>query len=360
MTLLTRYLVRNNLFLLFAILLIGTGLYVLTDLFERLDYFIDADFGIFNTLWFYSLKIPFIVGQILPAVFLIAVIVQLCLMVKARELVALQSGGVSPFIFLRFVLFYGFLWAVLQLALAQALGVEGDRLSTKVWREEVKGNTDAREMHGLWFIDKSYVVYLGVVDPSLGNGTDFLAYQLSDDDKLLRQMIRAESFSVARREWTLHNATVITPETYGYELRDTMTIPLTQNLQAFLAIDPDTKPAHLPVWSLYDSIASLEQSGSNVEALRTTLHSRFAYAASLVVMGVLGLAIVLWRNNVYLAVGLGLLVTFAFYATTTLCVSLGEKGAIPPALAGWFSVGLFFVLGLAVVLWHMRPRFRSR
>ncbi len=40
MSLLTRYLVRNNLFLLFVILLIGTGLYVLTDLFERLDYFL--------------------------------------------------------------------------------------------------------------------------------------------------------------------------------------------------------------------------------------------------------------------------------------------------------------------------------
>ena len=96
MTLLTRYLLRNNLFLLFAILLIGTGLYVLTDLFERLDYFLDASFGLFSILWFYSLKIPFIAGQILPAVFLIAIIVQFSLMAKARELVALQSGGVSP------------------------------------------------------------------------------------------------------------------------------------------------------------------------------------------------------------------------------------------------------------------------
>ena len=360
MTLLTRYLLRNNLFLLFAILLIGTGLYVLTDLFERLDYFLDASFGLFSILWFYSLKIPFIAGQILPAVFLIAIIVQFSLMAKARELVALQSGGVSPLVFLRFVIVYGFIWAVLQLALAQGLGVEGDRISTQVWREEVKGNSAKEsEMRGLWFVDKAYVVYLGVADPVHGQGRDFLAYQLSDDDKQLRQMIRAESFKVsARREWRLFNATVITPETYGYKQTAEMTLPLSQNLAAFLAINPDTKPGHLPVWSLYDAIGNLEKSGSNVEVLRTTLHSRFAYAASLIVMGVLGLAIVLWRNNVYMAVGIGLVLTFIFYTFTTLFISLGEKGALSPFFAAWFPVGLFFVLGLLVVLWQIRPRFR--
>ncbi len=360
MKLLTRYLFRNNLFLLFAILLIGTGLYVLTDLFERLDYFLDANFGLLNTLWFYSLKIPFIVAQILPAVFLITVIVQFSLMAKTCELVALQSGGVSPFVFLRFVLFYGCLWAVLQLALSQVFGVEGDRLSAKIWREDVRGKVEgATQMHGVWFIDQNYVVYLGVADPVAGAGTDFLAYQLSDDSKHLRQMIRAESFSVVRRAWTLHKATVITPETYGYEPREEMTIPLNQDLRAFLAIDPDTKPTHLPVWSLREAIANLEQSGSNVEVLRTTLHARFAYAASLMVMGLLGLAIVLWRSNIYLAVGIGLVVTFLFYALITMCVSLGEKGVLTPVIAGWLSVVLFFVLGLAVVLWHIRPRYRA-
>lgn len=359
MNLLTRYLLRNNLFLLFSILLIGTGLYVLTDLFERLDHFLDASFGVFNVLFFYAIKTPFIMGQILPAVFLIAVIVQLCLMVKAREMVALQSGGVSPFVFLRFVVLYGCVWAALQFVLVQVLGIEGDKLSTRIWREEVRGNTAKyAQMHGLWFIEGPYVVYLGVTRPEFGTGEDFLAYQLSDDDKHLRQMIRAESFSVTKGVWRLHNATVVTPETYGYEVKQDMVMPLKQNLSAFLAIDRGTKPSHLPVWSLRSAIVNLEKAGSNVEVLRTTYHSHFAYAASIIVMGVLGLAVVLWRSNVYLAVGTGLVTTFFFYACTTMCVSLGERGVIAPMIAGWFSVGLFFMLSLCAVLVQIRPRFR--
>lgn len=358
MRMLTWYLLRNNLFLLFSILLIGTGLYVLTDLFERLDHFIDASFGLTSILFFYAIKVPFIMGQILPAVFLIAVIVQFGLMAKARELIALQSGGVSPFTFLRFLLFYGVVWAVMQFFLSQMLGVEGDRLSTRIWREEVKGDTvKSARMRGLWFTEGPYVVYLGVTYPELGTGTDFLAYKLSDDDKRLLQMVRAEAFAVRGRTWNLTGVTVITPENYGYEEVKEMTMPLRQDLSAFLAINPGTKPAHLPVWSLKDAIASLKQSGSNVEVLQTTFHARFAYAASMVVMGVLGLAIVLWRNNVYIAVGLGLLITFVFYAFTTLCVSLGERGVLTPVLAAWLPLGVFFLLGLSGVLWRIRPRF---
>ncbi|MDL2209534.1 LptF/LptG family permease [Desulfovibrio sp. OttesenSCG-928-O18] len=358
MTLLSRYLLRNNLFLLFSILLVGTGLYVLTDLFERLDGFLDASFGLMNIAWFYAIKIPLIVGQILPAVFLIAVIVQFSLMAKARELVALQSGGVSPFAFLRFVILCGLFWAVAQLALTQLLGIEGDKLSTRIWKERVRGNeVQETSMRGLWFVEKSYVVHLALANPGNGTGKGFLAYQLSEDDKHLRQMIRAESFTVRDRVWRLHNATVITPESYGYETRPEMTIPLTQDITAFLAIDPGTKPTHLPIWSLHKAIADLETSGSNVEVLRTTMHSRFAYAASLIVMGMIGLAIVLWRNNVYLAVAVGLLVTFIFYACTTLFISFGEKGVLSPVVAGWFPVCLFFLLSLGAVLMHIRPKF---
>lgn len=359
MTLLTRYLVRNNLFLLFSILLIGTGLYVLTDLFERLDQFLDSSFGLFNIVWFYTIKIPFIVGQILPAVFLIAVIAQFCLMSKARELVALQSGGVSPLVFLRFVIIYGLIWACAQLLLAQVLGVAGDKLSARIWREEVKGHSSQETtLHGLWFVDNAFVVHLGKADPVAGTGSDFLAYQLSEDDKLLRQMIRAKTFAVKKKIWHLYDVTVITPEIYSYEEKSEITLPLKQDLKAFLAINPDTKPTHLPVWNLREAIASLERSGSNVEVLRTTYHSRFAYAASLVVMGALGLGIALWRNNIYIAVGIGLVITFFFYACTTLFISLGERGLLSPIIAGWFPVVLFFALSLAAVLLHIRPKIR--
>ncbi|GHV55058.1 permease [Deltaproteobacteria bacterium] len=359
MTLLTRYLVRANLFLLFICLLIGTGLYVLTDLFQRLDNFLDASLSFWTILWYYFLKTPLIIGQILPAVFLVGIIVQFCLMNKARELIALQSGGISSFVFFRFVLLYGVLWAVAQLLLVQVAGIEGEQRAVRLWKEQVQGEKRTESwMRGLWFVDNAYIVHLGRVNPAAKTGTDFLAYQLTDDDQYLRQMVKAESFSIEGTTWRLYNATVITPDNYGYEIRPSMTIPLKQDISAFVAIDPKTNPKRLAVWDLRSAIASLEKSGSNVEVLQTTYHSRFAYAASLVAMGVWGLAIVLWTGSVYFAVGIGMVSVFLLYALITLFISLGEKGILPPHVASYFPIAFLFVLGCANLFWRIRPRWR--
>ena len=359
MSLLTRYLIRSNLFLLFSILLVGTGLYMLTDLFERLDHFMDSPAGIQGVLLYYLVKLPVIIGQIMPAVFLIAVIVQFSLMSKSRELTALQSGGVSPLAFLRFVLVYGMIWAALQLVFSQVLGVEGDRIATRIWSEQIRGRqAETAKLESLWFLDGSYVVHLGLVDLAQGRGRDFLAYQLTDNSDNLKRMIIAKTFTVETTNWQLRDVKITTADNFSSESLDEYKIPLTQDIGIFQAIDPTTKPSQLPLWNLADAIASLEKSGSNVEILQTTYYSRFAYAASLVVMGLLGLAIVLWRDNVYIAVSMGLLVTFAFYACTTLCTSLGENGILAPIVASWLSFVIFFVPGLVSVLTVIRPRLR--
>ena len=361
MSLLTRYLIRNNIFLLFCILLIGTGLYVLTDLFERLDHFMDSGIGLSGVLWYYVVKLPVIIGQIMPAVFLLSVIMQFALMAKSRELTALQSGGISPVSFLRFILVYGMIWSAVQLGLTQVLGVEGDRMAARIWSEQIRGRvTEKASLKGLWFLDGQYVVHLGLARPEDGSGKDFLAYELMDDGNTLKRLVRAKTFKVEGRTWTLFDVGITVVDGFGSEQIPEYTIPLKQDLEIFLAIDPTTKPSQLPLWNLAEAIASLKESGSNVEILQTTYYSRFAYAASLVVMGIMGLAIVLWRSNVYIAVATGLLVTFIFYASTTLCTSLGENGSLAPILAAWLSLALFGTTGLLGVLASIRPRLFGR
>ena len=103
MTLLSKYLIKQNLFLLLTILLIGTGIYLLTDLFDRIDDFLETKMSFFAIVAYFVIKIPIIISQILPAVFLIALIIQLNLLTKNKELVALHAGGISPMVLVKFV-----------------------------------------------------------------------------------------------------------------------------------------------------------------------------------------------------------------------------------------------------------------
>lgn len=66
MSLLFRYLTKNNAMILLPTLAVGIGLYVLTDLFERLDNFIEAGLSVGMVLTYFVVKMPLVISQILP------------------------------------------------------------------------------------------------------------------------------------------------------------------------------------------------------------------------------------------------------------------------------------------------------
>lgn len=99
MSLLFRYLTKNNAMILLPTLAVGIGLYVLTDLFERLDNFIEAGLSVGMVLTYFVVKMPLVISQILPVIFLLSTVIQLCIMARSRELTALQAGATGQWLF---------------------------------------------------------------------------------------------------------------------------------------------------------------------------------------------------------------------------------------------------------------------
>ena len=64
-------LVRQNVFLMLTCLGAGVFIYLLTDLSDRLEAFLDAGLGARQILTYFMVKMPLIFSQILPAVFLL-------------------------------------------------------------------------------------------------------------------------------------------------------------------------------------------------------------------------------------------------------------------------------------------------
>ena len=359
MTLLTRYLVRQNLFLISVILLISTGLYVLTDMFERLDNFLESGAGIGVMLLFFLMKIPTIISMTLPAVLMIAVVVQMNMLERSRELIALTAGGISPSALLRFVLLYGIIWALAQFAFAQFLGVSGERASARVWQEDVRGNMlEDSTLLRLWFTEKNYIVYVGTAWPLRGNGIALQVYTLDDTGLGIREIIKAKAFTIERQGWILEDGEVIRPSQYTATAFTRMEIPIHQDLRTFMvSVGSGVKPKQLSLTELSDAISRLERAGSNVEVLRTAWHEKLAYACSIVIMGILALLVSRYTPNIYKAIVISMLIVFFYYGVNTFCTSMGEKGLLKPFIGAWFANILFFCVGF---LWVMWPALRTR
>ena len=367
MSILNRYLLRQNLFLLFTILLVGTGLYVLTDMFERLDTFIDSDTGPGLFFLFFLYKIPTIISLILPAVYLIAMVVQLNLLERSREMIALTAGGISPAAFIRFIIVYGIIWTLLQLAFAQFIGAAGEKTAAKIWQEDVRGNALTEvSIEGIWFTEGSHIVHIGTVFPMQKRGTDVSIYTLDKDKTGITEIVRAKSFTIAEEgTWIVQDGKRLIPADYSSTSFETATVPLTQDLQAFQVGSKSSaiRPNLLSLTELRTTIMRLEQAGSNVERLLTAWHGKLAYACSVFIMGLLAYIVSRQTSNIYLAVILSLLIVFFYYTANTLCSALGEKGILSPPAGAWSANVFFAVAGLlwifrADILKFFRPRAR--
>lgn len=335
MSLLFRYLARNNALLLLPTLAVGIGLYLLTDLFERLDNFIEAGVSVQVVMTYFAVKVPLVISQILPVIFLLSTVIQLCLMARSRELTALQAGGISLAVVARCMLVCGLFWGVVQLGFSEWLGVSGERESARIWQEDVrKRNLAATVLSNLWFTDGSWIISLDTLKPD-STGTGFTGYHLSKDTLSIERIVQAPTYAAAPDAWRLFDAQTYVPQTFTQEVAPEILLNLQQDPATFRLIQSGTKPQQLPIWLLGDAIDKLSGAGSNVENLRTAWHTKLAYAASLLVMAMVATALVSWKDNIYIASALALLCTFLYYALFTLGTSLGQRGVISPLLAAW-------------------------
>ncbi|MFO7718597.1 MAG: LptF/LptG family permease [Thermodesulfobacteriota bacterium] len=357
MSILYRYILRQNLYYLLVSLAAGIGIYLLIDIFDRLDEFIEAQAGVKATALYFLAKIPLIVSQILPAVFLLSLLAQLSIMHRHRELTALEAAGIPLSRLAVFFLLYALIWSGLQLGFSEALGVAGQQKSEAIWEQDVRDRTpEKRTLRDVWFKEDTSIVHMHRVQPRQKKGGRITVYSMDDQFNTIRTIYRAQSFRQHPDKWTLTEVTHLTPHDFTSQTIPEVELPLRQDLTDFVAVDPKAEPESLSLWQLGRLIQELRQSGSNVERLATTWHMKLAYGFSLVVMALLALSIVSASSNIYANIPLGLVLIFVYYALFVMGGTLGEKGIVPPWVGGWLGNIFWGGIGAMRVAWMARPR----
>ncbi|MCQ2444770.1 MAG: LptF/LptG family permease [Mailhella sp.] len=334
MTLLFRYIFQRHARLLLIIMSLGLGLYLLTELVERVDIFIEADAGLLLIIKYFGARLPSIMAQILPAVFLLATVVVLCLMGHSRELTALHAGGISFTTIASVLVACGVFWGAVQFASSQFIGVQGARYADRVWQEQVrKRDLSRRVIKDVWFAENGWTVSVESLRAD-GYGSGLRAFHIVPGRSEIDVMVAAKSVQGSEAGWTASEAVCSYPGEFREEKTGTFSLPIRQDPAIFFSTSM-VSLQQLPLWQLDDAIRQLGDAGSNVEGLRTVWHGKIAYAVSLVVMALLGAAIVSWSSNIYLAVGASMAGTFLMYAMTMFGESLGQRGILPPVMAAW-------------------------
>ncbi len=346
MSILSRYILKQHSLLLLATLSIGIGIYLIIDLVERAEKFLAVEGGAYLILPFYLGKLPVIISQILPAVFLLACVILLCIMIASRENIALQAGGIPMSILARLLMYSGIFWAIIQFILSQFLATYGENVADNIWRYQVRQNIQVeRSLDDVWFTKDNYIVYLDKVFEG-GKGQGFLAYELSGNQQEVNAVVRAEKFVNNQNQWTLQNVQISKPSDFQDVYYENANLILDQSIKFFF-IAEQKDPQNLDFVTLFETISRLESAGSNVEFLKTVWYGKITYAASIIVFAFVAVAIITYNDNVYLAVMLAVISAFLAYVLNMVGAGLSQEGKIPPAVGTWGPQLIIFLLAYA-------------
>ena len=357
MRILFHYIFRQTMLYVFVALVIASAIYTLADLFDRLDNFIVSGIGIHHVLWYYLMRLPTIVAQVLPSCFLLATLAQLSIMARSWELIALQAGGVSFARIAGILLWCGLACGLVQFFFSQSFALYGERNARRFWAEEVqKKNTDSNFfVRDLWFEDGAYKVHIATLYPHQGKGLGLTAYRAGENAEIAEIIWAQEVVQAKPGEWVIHDVLQYFTMEYRSTPMQELTLPLQVSARDFEWHDASIGKVTLPLWELGKVIEIQQATGSNVENLRTAWHMKVSAAASFMVLALVSVAVITWRDNIYLCMAIGLVIVFFLFLMTSFSPTLGSYGVMPPFWAAWFPNTLFFLLAMARLIWFHWP-----
>ncbi|PXF56435.1 MAG: hypothetical protein C4B58_13485 [Deltaproteobacteria bacterium] len=354
MSVLSRYLLRNF-FTFFALVLMGSmGIYLLIEIFERLDDLIEANSPLSSTLTYFFLSIPHILYELTPLATLLAGLLSIMLLSKYMELLAMRSIGVKPWkVILPLLLAAFFLSSIL--IILQAFYIPK---ATVRAQEILQMDFQNRPLRGIvkenrlfYLGDNSiWATELGSPDAQRLKNVQWFSY---DKEYVIKQLVAASEAIYSGDEWIFkHGLRKLRNEkesTYSVDTFETLNLDLAEAPEDFVAIK--TPPAQMDMVSLWRSIQRLKKSGYSAKEQETVFWGQILYPFLGCTLLLVGLPLTMSRDRGGLSIGLGLGVAIGFIAwvTWSFALALGTTGTVPAFFAPWMVHLVLITMGYALM-----------
>lgn len=355
MNVIARY-VLGEFLRLFTLCMVGFILiYVLVDLFDRLDGFLRDQASVSEIVRYLLFKIPLIVTQLVPVATLAAVLLTLGTMARHNELTALRASGMST----------------AQLAVPLFVTAVVLSLTTLAWNEVVVPYCTERSRYiqiveirnkpfkallsedGIWFHGRSGIYNIEHFDSRTGTLVGLTVYDFTPGFELQR-LVEVPTAQWRGDHWVINAATERTFDEKGDVLTRELGVGdlvLPERPQDFQIMEKD--PEALNFRRLRHHIRELSRKGIDTTESRVDLHLKLALPLVPLVMVLVGVPLAARnprRRALATSVGIGLVVGFSYWVLLALTISLGHGGAIPPLIAAWTANGAFALLGAFLFL----------
>jgi len=353
MRILTRYITEEFLKFLGYSLLSFTLLYIIVDLFEKIDRFIDKKISLLILLRYYLYQVPYIAILTLPVAVLLATLFAVGLLARHNELVAMKSSGLSLYRILSPLFSLGLLISLLALICGELVIPPMNRLKASLERKEIEKRPpiDFSQRHNLYYCGtKGRMYYIKFFDGRENRMRDLVIYEFTPQSTLLKR-IDAQQAIWLGNHWVFQNGVLRQFEENGEERPplhfDKLELPDLEETPAdFTKQEKD--PEEMGFFELREYIGRIKRSGgeSTREMVDLFLKISFPFANFIILLFGASLSSYVRRSGTFFGVGVSLFICFLYWGFLQTGRSLGHHGNLSPLLAAWLPNLLFGVAGV--------------
>jgi len=344
--------------LLFALLSLCL-LFVIVDLMENLDDFMDQNAGIEIAAKYYLYFLPEIIKLMTPIAVLLATLFSMGKFSTNNEITAMKSGGISlyqimiPFVLISLAISLGHLyfngWVVPEAA-SKKIDIERKYLN--------KGSASGRLVN-IYFRDTPLKnVHMSYYDSELKTGNN-VSIETYSDEVTPRLLVRLEAPRIkwidSSRTWIAESAIIrdYSGESIKLTRLDSSEVDLLISHHEIEKLKKSVK--EMTYDELKDYIELIKLGGKDVrqETIEYYGNYAFPFANLIVVLFGVPFASVRKKGGIAIQISAALVVSFLYIIFSKVSQTIGFYIDISPILVGWIA-NLLFLLGSVVVLFKTR------
>ncbi len=329
------------------------SIYIIVDFFEKIDRLVKAQLGLLDLCFYLLLKIPFALGQVIPAAVLLGVLLTFGLFSRSHETMAIRTCGIDILRLSRpLFLLTGATMAILLGLNLYVIPWSQSRLNL-FWDTQVqkKPPPSLLKLEHFWY-KGDQAIYNIVLFRKDRQTLEGVKIYLFDRQFHLSQIIAAREARWVNDHWQFYQGFIQTLGPGGvepgeqFEQRD---MNLTERPADFAALEK--KVTEMDWGELRHYVHRLERDGYKSTAYRLELQSRLALAVTPLILMMLGLGLAIRREQPYIpaVVALGLGLMFAYWVIFGFSASLGQAERLPIICAVWFPHAVFAALALGLL-----------
>ena len=390
MRILDKYLIKQFSFVLLFSLIAFWVIFLVVDLVEHLDNYIDRHATFFLVIKYYFFYTPYILVLSLPVATLLSCLFSLGQLAKHNELTAMKSAGISLYRMLLPLFVFSFLISLLTIVLGGLIVPLTYQKMMEVKTVEIeKGKKETDLMHQDVFVqgEDGRIFHLASYDPKAKMGTDVLVQKF--EENRLKEEIRAKKVSWKESGWLFQDGVEMVFSDSLDEIEPSLSSNTTdtssssvhlgkktgggdttarlggiKKYQAFdklfrldLKIKPEAltqrqkKPEEMGYFELANYVKIKKRSGQLVAKESTDLHLKISFPLVNFIILLFGAPIAANPKRSGLAIGfaISLFIAFVYYTLIRMAQSFGYSERLPPLLAAWVTNIIFAILGIILL-----------